>query len=161
MNTSSRRGSASTQERAPPPLERSAVSSASRSVPATRSACPNTAAASMPGARRTRRAAASRSPPVASKMTRPDCAETSSAAPCTSYAAAGEIDNALASLRLVHVMRGDKHGQPFARHVVNQSQNSRRALASTPAVGSSSSKSFGRCRTQAASASRCFQPPES
>ncbi len=34
-------------------------------------------------------------------------------------------------------------------------------MASTPAVGSSSSRSFGSCRTQAASASRCFQPPES
>src|SRR5215475_9364469 len=41
-----------------------------------------------------------------------------------------------------------------------RSQNSRRACASTPAVGSSSSRSFGRCSTQAASASRCFQPPE-
>ena len=41
------------------------------------------------------------------------------------------------------------------------SQNSRRALASTPAVGSSSSSSCGSCSMQAASASRCFQPPES
>ena len=37
----------------------------------------------------------------------------------------------------------------------------RRALGSTPAVGSSSSSSRGSCSTQAASASRCFQPPDS
>ena len=41
------------------------------------------------------------------------------------------------------------------------SQNSRRALGSTPAVGSSSSSSCGSCRMQAASARRCFQPPDS
>jgi hypothetical protein len=34
-------------------------------------------------------------------------------------------------------------------------------LGSTPAVGSSSSSSFGLCMMQAASASRCFQPPDS
>src|SRR6202035_4128050 len=72
MNTSSRRGSASSQDRWPPPLDRSAVSSAARSVPAIRSACPNTAGASAPGAPRTRRAAVSKSPPVASKTTRPE-----------------------------------------------------------------------------------------
>ena len=36
----------------------------------------------------------------------------------------------------------------------------RRALGSTPAVGSSSKSSLGSCSTQAASASRCFQPPD-
>ena len=41
------------------------------------------------------------------------------------------------------------------------SQNSRRAFGSTPAVGSSRSRSCGWCMTQAASASRCFQPPDS
>ena len=40
-------------------------------------------------------------------------------------------------------------------------QNSRRALGSTPAVGSSSRSSCGLGRVQAPSASRCFQPPES
>ncbi len=40
------------------------------------------------------------------------------------------------------------------------SQKSRRAPGSTPAVGSSSSSSLGSCRRHAASASRCFQPPE-
>ena len=41
------------------------------------------------------------------------------------------------------------------------SQNSRRAPGSTPAVGSSRSSSFGSCSRQAASARRCFHPPES
>src|SRR6185369_14875219 len=41
------------------------------------------------------------------------------------------------------------------------SQNSRRALGSTQAVGSSSSSSSGSWIRQAASARRCFQPPES
>ena len=40
-------------------------------------------------------------------------------------------------------------------------QNSRRALGSTPAVGSSSSSSCGLGSVQAPSASRCFQPPDS
>ena len=40
-------------------------------------------------------------------------------------------------------------------------QNSRRALGSTPAVGSSSSRSCGLGSVQAPSASRCFQPPDS
>ena len=41
------------------------------------------------------------------------------------------------------------------------SQKSRRALGSTPAVGSSSSSNCGSCSRHAASASRCFQPPDS
>ena len=41
------------------------------------------------------------------------------------------------------------------------SQKSRRAFGSTPAVGSSSSRSCGSCSRHAASARRCFQPPES
>src|SRR5579862_4527133 len=33
---------------------------------------------------------------------------------------AGEIDDAVAALRLVHVVGGDEHGQAVARHVVNE-----------------------------------------
>ena len=50
---------------------------------------------------------------------------------------------------------------PCAARRCSSSQNSRRALGSTPAVGSSSSSSRGRCSMQHASASRCFHPPES
>ena len=50
---------------------------------------------------------------------------------------------------------------PSAARLWISSQNSRRALGSTPAVGSSSSSSRGSGRMQAPSASRCFQPPDS
>src|ERR1700736_3632724 len=83
MNTSSRRGSASCQEWTAPSRDRMAFSRTARSVPAIRRARPNTAAASIPGVRRNRRASASKSPSVASKMTSPERAETSAAAPCT------------------------------------------------------------------------------
>ena len=50
---------------------------------------------------------------------------------------------------------------PVAAYAWSSSQNSRRASGSTPAVGSSSSRSCGSCSRQAASARRCFQPPDS
>ena len=50
---------------------------------------------------------------------------------------------------------------PRAASAWISSQKSRRAFGSTPAVGSSSSRSSGSCRMQAPSARRCFQPPES
>ena len=48
---------------------------------------------------------------------------------------------------------------PSAASLWISPQNSRRALGSTPAVGSSSSSSSGLGRMQAPSARRCFQPP--
>ena len=86
-----------------------------RSVPATWSERPNTAAASTPGVWRSRRAASSISSPVASKVTSPAWRATSSGAPCDDDAAVGEIDDALAALGLVHVVRRDQHGEAFAR----------------------------------------------
>ena len=50
---------------------------------------------------------------------------------------------------------------PRAASACSSSQKSRRAFGSTPAVGSSSSSSCGSCNRHAASASRCFQPPDS
>ena len=50
---------------------------------------------------------------------------------------------------------------PSAASLWISPQNSRRALGSTPAVGSSSSSRSGLGRMQAPSASRCFQPPDS
>ena len=50
---------------------------------------------------------------------------------------------------------------PSAASLWISSQNSRRALGSTPAVGSSSSSRSGLGRMQAPSARRCFQPPDS
>ena len=50
---------------------------------------------------------------------------------------------------------------PSAASLWISPQNSRRALGSTPAVGSSSSSSSGLGRMQAPSARRCFQPPDS
>ena len=50
---------------------------------------------------------------------------------------------------------------PRAASACSSSQKSRRAPGSTPAVGSSSSSSSGWCSMQAASARRCFQPPDS
>ena len=50
---------------------------------------------------------------------------------------------------------------PSAASLWISPQNSRRALGSTPAVGSSSSSRSGLGRMQAPSARRCFQPPDS
>ncbi len=66
------------------------------------------------------RAATSSPSPVASKVTRPDVRATSSASPCTTMRPLGEIDDALAALRLVHVMGRDQHGEAFGGHVVDQ-----------------------------------------
>ena len=75
--------------------------------------------------------------------------------------AIGDVGDLVTALGLVHVVGRDQHGQPCAASAWISFQNSRRALGSTPAVGSSSSSSCGFGSVQAPSASRCFQPPES
>ena len=67
----------------------------------------------------------------------------------------------VAALGLVHVVRADQHGEPGGGERVDLLPELAPACGSTPAVGSSSSSSCGSCRMQAASARRCFQPPES
>ncbi len=73
--------------------------------------------------------------------------------------AVGEIDDAVAALRLVHVVGRDEDRDAAPASLWISSQKSRRACGSTPAVGSSSSRSWGSCIMQAARARRCFQPP--
>ena len=99
---------------------RSPPRSAARSMPATCSARPNTAAASTPGAPRSRRAAASISSPVASKVTRPEPPTTVGRAALHDDAPLREIDDAVAALRLVHVMGRDQRRQAVDRHVVDE-----------------------------------------
>ena len=50
---------------------------------------------------------------------------------------------------------------PDARSPASKSQNSRRDTASTPVVGSSSSRISGRCTSAQHKASFCFMPPDS
>ena len=65
------------------------------------------------------RAASSTSAPVASKVISPDCARHLVGAALHHDAPAGEIDDAVAALGLVHVVGRDQHGEAFARHVVD------------------------------------------
>ena len=97
----------------------------------------------------------------APRRCQPGISTTSSTVPRGQHLAIGDVADAVAALGLVHVVGRDQHRQPAAASRWISSQNSRRALGSTPAVGSSSSSSFGLCMMQAASASRCFQPPDS
>ena len=68
----------------------------------------------------------------------------------------------MAALGLVHVVGGDQHGEALAGEPVDLvPELAPGASGRHPAVGSSSSSSCGSCSVQPASASRCFQPPDS
>ena len=87
---------------------------------------------------------------------------TSLAVPLREQLAVCDIGELVTALGFVHVMRADEHGYAAWRRAGAVLPRSRAAPSgSTPAVGSSSSSSCGSCSMQAASASRCFQPPDS
>ena len=75
----------------------------------------------------------------------------------------GQVDvaDARAALGLVHVVRRDHQRDALGGKAKQQVPESRRATGSMPAVGSSRKTSRGRCSRAQASASRCFQPPDS
>ena len=107
------------------------------------------------------RASASSPGPVTTKVCSPDRLDHLGDGALGDQPAVGDVADPVAALGLVHVVGRDQHGDAAGGEPWISSQNSRRALGSTPAVGSSSSSSCGACMMQAASASRCFQPPDS
>jgi hypothetical protein len=76
-------------------------------------------------------------------------------------AAVGDVGQLVAALGLVHVVGGDQHRDALRRQRWIWSQKSRRALGSTPGRGLVQQQQRGSCIRQAASARRCFQPPDS
>ena len=63
-----------------------------------------------------------------------------------------------AVFRLVHIMGGHQGGHPLGNHGVDQIPKARRAVGSTPLVGSSRNSKRGWWTMAVPSARRCFQP---
>ena len=74
-----------------------------------------------------------------------------------------DVRELVAALGLVHVVRADEHRDALRARAGAARPRTRGArFGSTPAVGSSErAAARGSCSMHAASASRCFQPPES
>ena len=71
----------------------------------------------------------------------------------------GHKAETIALLGLFQVVRGDEHGRARVGEPMMMRQNARRAIGSTPEVGSSRKSTLGSCMIEEPNATRCFQPP--